>query len=172
VVRDLAGGRLGSVTHEFEVPSASDFRTSTPILTDLVESHGTPASLRPVLIARRTFPRGSMMYCQYLVYSAATDGATGKPLVTGGYEVRRITGPGGSANGSSAAEVFKRAAPSAIAAPFGVLSPFPTGTLRRLHGISLAGASPGEYELILTVADQVAGRTLTIREPFTISGDR
>jgi hypothetical protein len=41
-----------------------------------------------------------------------------------------------------------------------------------LHGISLAGASPGEYELILTVADQVAGRTLTIREPFTISGDR
>jgi VWFA-related protein len=172
VVRDLAGGRLGSVTHEFDVPGASDFRTSTPILTDLVESHGTPASLRPVLIARRTFPRGSMMYCQYLVYSAATDGATGKPLVTGGYEVRRITGPGGSANGSSAAEVFKRAAPSAIAAPFGVLSPFPTGTLRRLHGISLAGASPGEYELILTVADQVAGRTLTIREPFTISGDR
>jgi len=68
--------------------------------------------------------------------------------------------------------VFKRAAPSPIAVPFGVLSPFPTGTLRRLHGISLAGASPGEYELILTVADQVAGRTLTIREPFTISGDR
>jgi hypothetical protein len=53
-----------------------------------------------------------------------------------------------------------------------VLSPFPTGTLKRLHGISLAGASPGEYELILTVADEAARRTLTIREPFTISGDR
>jgi VWFA-related protein len=172
VVRDLAGGRLGSVTHEFEVPGGSDFRTSTPILTDLVESGGTPASLRPVLIARRTFPRGSMLYCQYLVYGAATDGATGKPLVTGGYEVRRITGSVGSANGSPAADVFKRSAPSPIATPSGVLSPFPTGTLKRLHGISLAGASPGEYELILTVADEAARRTLTIREPFTISGDR
>jgi VWFA-related protein len=167
VVRDLAGGRLGSVTHDFEVPGATDFRTSTPILTDLVESHGAPASLRPVLIARRTFPRGSMLYCQYLVYGAATDGATGKPLVTGGYEVRRITG---SANGSP--ELFKASAPSPIAVPSGVLSPFPTGALKRLHGISLAGASPGEYELILTVADEVTGRTLTIREPFTISGDR
>jgi hypothetical protein len=68
--------------------------------------------------------------------------------------------------------VFKRSAPSPIATPSGVLSPFPTGTLKRLHGISLAGASPGEYELILTVADEAARRTLTIREPFTISGDR
>jgi hypothetical protein len=172
VVRDLAGGRLGSVTHEFDVPGASDFRTSTPILTDLVEGHGTPASLRPVLIARRTFPRGSMLYCQYLVYGAATDGATGKPLVTGGYELRRINGPVGSANRSPSAEVFKRSAPSPIAVPSGVLSPFPAGPLKRLHGISLAGASPGEYELILTIADEVAGRTLTIREPFTIPGDR
>jgi VWFA-related protein len=172
VVRDLAGGRLGSITHEFDVPDVSEFRTSTPILTDLVESHGTPALLRPVLIARRTFPRGSILYCQYLVYGAAADGATGMPRVTAGYEVRRITVAAGATNGSRPADVFKHSAPSPIAPPVLGLNTFATGTLKRLHGISLAGASPGEYELTLTVTDEIARRTLTMREPFTILGDQ
>jgi VWFA-related protein len=162
VVRDLAGGRLGSVTHDFEVPGASGFRTSTPILTDIVESAGTPAAMKPVLIARRTFPRESMLYCQYLVYGAAADPATGVPRVTGGYEVRRV----------ASGEVFKKAAPSVITPPSIMLSPFPSGSLRRLHGLSLAGAAAGAYELVLTVSDDVTNRTLTVREPFTIAEEK
>lgn len=171
VVRDLAGGRLGAVTHDFDVPAAAEFRTSTPILTDTVESHGTPASLRPVLIARRTFARGSMLYCQYLVYGAATDAASNAPRVTGGYELRRIAAAPDRADSSQAGDVFKRAAPTRITPPSIMLTPFPSGTLRRLHGISLAGAPPGEYELILTVTDELTRRTLTLHEPFTIAGE-
>lgn len=170
VVRDLAGGRIGSVTHEFEVPGAAGFRTSTPILTDLVESALTPASMRPVLIARRVFPRDSMLYCQYLVYGAATDSASGVPRVTGGYEVRRASAARGDDSRPDA--LFKKAEPSVITPPPLMLAPFPSGSLRRLHGISLAGAAPGEYELILAVTDEVAHRTLTLREPFTIAGDK
>ena len=171
VVRDLAGGRIGSVTHEFEVPGATGFRTSTPILTDLVESAITPASMRPVLIARRIFPRESMLYCQYLVYGAATDPASGVPRVTGGYEVRRLASAA-RGDDSRPGELFKKAEPSVITPPPLMLTPFPAGSLRRLHGISLAGAAPGEYELILAVTDEVAHRTLTLREPFTIAGDK
>lgn len=152
-VRDLAGGRLGSVTHDLEVPETSGFRISTPILSDIAESDGTVASLRPVLIARRTFQTDTTLYVQYLVYGAAQDPATKRPRVTGGYELRHATGA-----------VFKRAAPTPIA-------PASSGTLRRLHGISLAGAGPGEYELVLTVTDETTARALTIREPLTIAGD-
>jgi hypothetical protein len=38
----------------------------------------------------------------------------------------------------------------------------------RLHGISLAGAAPGAYELVLSMKDEVAGRVLERREPFEI----
>jgi VWFA-related protein len=150
VVRDLAGGALGSVTHDFEVPGASEFRMSTPVLTDLVEGNEGPASLRPVLVARRAFSLGSTLYCQFLVYGATIDPATGRPRVSAGYELARATGP-----------MFKSAAPTPIAASS-------AGTLRRLHGISLAGAAPGEYELVLTVTDEVSKRQLTARERFTI----
>jgi len=172
VVRDLAGGRLGSVTHDFDVPGASGFRTSTPILTDIVESALTPAAMRPVLIARRVFPRDSMLYCQYLVYGAATDPATGLPRVTGGYEVRRRPPAAVRGDSGDRGELFKKAAPSVITPPPLMLTPFPSGSLRRLHGISLAGASPGEYELILAVTDEVTHGTLTIREPFMIAADK
>jgi hypothetical protein len=113
-----------------------------------------------------------MLYCQYLVYGAASDPATGVPRVTGGYEVRRLAPPAVRGDDRHPGEVFKTAAPSIITPPPLLLTPFPSGSLRRLHGISLAGAAPGEYELILAVTDEVAQRTQTVREPFTIAGDR
>jgi hypothetical protein len=150
VIRDLNGGRLGSVTHDFEVPRASEFRISTPILSDLVEAESTPTSPRPVLIARRTFLMGTILYCQYLVYGAERDSSTNLPRVTAGYALRRATG-----------HIFKTA-------PSTVITPTSSGAVRRLHGISLQGAAPGQYELVLTVHDEVANRTASVREPLAI----
>ena len=149
VVRDLAGGRLGSVTHTFEVAPPSELRISTPVVSDTLEPGANSTSLRPLLIARRQFPMDATLYCQYQVYGAAPELITGLPRVTAGYELRRTSG-----------DVFKRAAPT----PLKSLA----GPLLRLHGISLAGAVPGDYELILTVTDEVTQRTVTAREPLTI----
>jgi hypothetical protein len=37
-----------------------------------------------------------------------------------------------------------------------------------LPGIRLRGAQPGEYELVLTVKDDLAGQQVEVREPFEI----
>jgi hypothetical protein len=36
--------------------------------------------------------------------------------------------------------------------------------------LSLADAAPASYELVLTVRDDVAGRAVEVREPFTVEG--
>ena len=153
VVRDLGSGRLGSVIHEFDVPSATAFRLSTPILSDTLESRpaGSAGPPRPVLQVRRRFAPGSVLYVQYGVLGAARDEESRMPRVSAGYEVRRADGA-----------VFKSAAPTRIAATS-------LGSLLRLNGISLAGAEPGEYELVLRVRDELGGRDLERREPFEIA---
>ena len=58
VIRDRTSGRIGSVTHEFEVPPLTGFRVSSPILTDVLQTDPTgQAAPKPVLLARRTFLR-------------------------------------------------------------------------------------------------------------------
>ncbi len=92
VVQDLAGGRLGSVIHEFEVPPPAGFRVSTPILADTVESPTGPGAPKPVILVRRSFAPQSVLYCQFAVYGATSDPATHQPRVTSGYEIRRAGG--------------------------------------------------------------------------------
>jgi len=46
--------------------------------------------------------------------------------------------------------------------------PTSIGALTRFHGLSLAGAGPGDYELVLRVRDEITGRTVESREPFEI----
>ena len=152
VVRDLNSGRVGSVVHEFEVPKAGTLRVSTPVLSDTLEQ-GSDGSRRPVLQVRRSFGTDSTLYCQYSVYGAAKekDGSF-MPRVTAGYEIRRTDGA-----------VFKRSAPTPI-------NPTSVGSLLRLNGIALRGATPGEYELVLTVKDELAGQAVEVREPFEIVG--
>jgi VWFA-related protein len=150
VVRDLNSGQVGSVMHEFEVPKAGSLRVSTPVLSDSLEQ-GEGGSRRPVLQARRSFATDAMLYCQYSVYGAARDEKGDlMPRVTAGYEIRRTDGV-----------VFKRAAPTPI-------NPTSLGSLLRLNGIALRGAQPGEYELVLTVKDELAGQSVEVREPFEI----
>jgi hypothetical protein len=52
--------------------------------------------------------------------------------------------------------------------PPSAIAPGPQGQLARRQDLSLKEASPGEYVLVLTVRDEVAGRTLELREPFEV----
>lgn len=149
LVRDKNSGHVGSVTHAFEVPDLSGLRLSSTILSDQVDSEGDGTAPRPVLLARRSFPAGTL-YCQYSVYGAAKDPAHPAPRVTGAYKILRPDGG-----------VLKEAPPTSIHATS-------LGGLLRFIGINLSAAPPGPYELVLTVRDEVANKTVENREPFTI----
>jgi VWFA-related protein len=152
VVRDLGSGRIGSVTHDFEVPDSASFHISSPILADTLEQKAPDDARppRPVLQVRRTFAPGARLYVQYGVLGAAKDPSTRMPKVSGSYEIRRADG-----------SLLKAGAPTLI-------RPTSLGALTRFHGIALAGAGVGDYELVLRVRDEIAGRTLETREPFAV----
>ena len=153
VVRDKVGGRVGTLVHNFDVPVLGEFRVSSPILTDLLQPtapdqpKGVPV---PQAVARRSFPSGSTLYCSYEVYGAQKSGENGMPRVTAGFALRR-------ADGSE----FARVEPSEI-------KPTSLGRLSRLTGTPLEGAAPGDYELVLTLKDELSGKTIERREPFTV----
>jgi VWFA-related protein len=150
IVRETSTGKVGTIVHEFKVPSLDHFRVSTPVLSDT----GSPASPgqppRPVAVARREFPEGAQMLCQFDVYGAAKD-ATGMPRVTNGYEIRR---PDGTLLGRQ---------------PQSEIIPTSLGGLTRLFGFSLHDAEPGDYLIRLTFKDEVSGDTLDLEEPFTVT---
>jgi VWFA-related protein len=152
VVRDGNGGRRGSVAHTFAVPALGEWRVSTPVLSDRLQNtqnqrEGPP---RPAITPRRSFPADSTLFCGFDVYGAAADAATGHPSVSAGYELR---GPDG--------RTYRRRERSVIA-------PGPSGEISRLMGVPLEGYPAGEYELVLTVRDEVSGRQREQREPFRI----
>jgi VWFA-related protein len=152
VVRDKNAGRIGTVVHEFEVPDMAQFRVSTPILSDTLQPtpEGQKSAPRPVLKIQRSFPTGSTMWAEFDVYGAVKDKASGMPKVTAGYTIRRIDGP---------VETF--VTPT-------VIQPTSLGKLSRLVGTRLATAEPGDYEFVLTIRDEIAGKSLEVREPFTV----
>jgi VWFA-related protein len=153
VVRDLGTGRLGSVIHEFEVPSPAEFRLSTPIISDVLDrpAEGARGTARPLLKLRRKVAAEGTLWVQYSVFGASKGPDTQLPQVSARYEIRR---PDGS--------VFRAVAPTPI-------KPTSIGSLLRLVGISLAGAPPGPYELVLEVKDELAGREVEVREPFEVA---
>jgi VWFA-related protein len=151
VVKDMSSGRVGSVTHDFETPVPGSLRVSSPLLSDSLEE-GERGAKRPVLQVQRTFAPNTTLYCQFGVYGAARDEKGSlMPQVTAGYEIRRVDG-----------RVFKRGAPSRI-------NPTSVGALLRLSGIYLQDAPPGDYDLVLTVHDDIKGETVEVREPFVVA---
>lgn len=148
VVRDVNSGRVGAVTHAFDVPRLDQLRVTTPIVTDTVDTSigRAPAAPKPVLIVRRDFPAGATVYYQYSVLGAAR----GTARVLGAHEVRNAQG-----------EVVKRLDPGPIAAA-------DDGTIRRFARLSMRGFPAGDYELVLRVHDEEAGRTIELHEPFTL----
>ena len=149
-VRDVGSGAVGSVSHDFEVPDLRGWRTSSPVLSDALEPRTEGAALRAVVPARRTFIPGATLYFQFEVYGSSRDPASGLPRVSSGFAVR-----------TSGGTVTSRGAPVAI-------RPSADGRLARLGRISLEGMAPGRYELVLDLHDDVAGRTLEVREPFSV----
>jgi hypothetical protein len=152
VVRDKASGRVGTVIHEFDVPDLTQFRISTPILTDTREapSGGGPGG-RLAPLARREFAQGSAVFCQFEVYGAQKDQKSGMPRVSMGYQVRRSDGS--RLNGTNPT----------------VINPTSLGKLSRMVGFSLENAAPGDYEMVMSFKDELAGTTLEVKEPFTVT---
>jgi VWFA-related protein len=152
VVRDKNNGRVGTVIHEFEVADLSQFRTSTPVISDTLqpdeEKKDTP---RPMLVVRRTFAPGATLFASFEVYGATKDKPTGMPKVTAGYVVRRP-------DGSAVVEV----APSRI-------NPTSLGKLSRIVGARLPAEATGDLEFVLSVKDEISGKTLEVKEPFTVA---
>jgi VWFA-related protein len=154
VVRDHNSGRIGTVIHEFEVADLAQFRTSTPVISDSVqqdtENKNTP---HPVLMVRRSFAPGSTLFASFEVYGAAKEKPTGMPKVSAGYVLRRPDGT----------EVVQ-VAPSRI-------NPTSLGKLSRIVGTRLPADASGEMEFVLTVKDEISGKTLEVKEPFTVAGN-
>jgi VWFA-related protein len=154
VVRDKNSGRIGTLVHEFEVPALGPFRVSTPVLSDSLqpqppgEKTGTP---QPTMLARREFASGAMLMARFEVYGAAKEKASGMPRVTAGYVIRRTDGT-----------VVTRMDPSPI-------QPTSLGRLMRLVGTKLEDAAPGDYEMVLSVKDEIGGTALEVREPFSVT---
>jgi VWFA-related protein len=149
-VRDANSGRIGAVTHDFEVASLQGLRLTSPILTNTIEapSFGSTTPPRPVLVARRTFPAGSTLYYQFSVLGAGHD-ASGATRVLGSHQ---LIGPDGA--------VVKRLDPRPVAGGNGPPS--------RFAGLALTGLPAGDYELVLTVTDEILGQTIVRREPLAI----
>ena len=148
VVRDRQSGRVGSVSHSFEVPGAA-WRTSTPVLSDALEALSDASRPVPVVAARRVFAPNGRLYFQFDVYGAARDAASGQPQVLAGWSVRGYDGR------THAAEEPARIVPT------------PRGALSRTGQLPLS-MPPGDYELVLDLRDAVSGRTLVLREPFAV----
>jgi VWFA-related protein len=153
VVRDTRTGKVGTVSHEFDVPPLDQLRVSTPVLSD-TRVPGTPPEGNPggplAVLARRDFASGSAVYCRFEVFGAKKDEKTGMPRVTQGYVV---TGPDG--------KVFVATEPTAI-------KPTSLGQVARMFGFPLTDAVPGNYEIVMAIRDDLAGRSFEMREPFTV----
>jgi VWFA-related protein len=152
VVRDKNSGKIGTVIHEFEVADLSQFRTSTPVITDTLAPDAEKKDVpRPAIIVRRTFAPGTTLFASFEVYGATKEKPTGMPKVTAGYVVRRP-------DGSAVVEV----APSRI-------NPTSLGKLSRIVGARLPEDATGELEFVLSVKDEISGKTLEVKEPFTVT---
>ncbi len=155
VVRDKNAGRVGSIIHYFEVPELTQFRVSSPVLTDTLQPQREDSSdtrPKPAIVARRVFKPSGTLYCQFEVFGADKDKKTGMPKVSAGYVIQTKDG-----------KVITGIAPT-------VIQPTSLGKLSRMVGSKLDGVPPGEYLWILNLQDDLSGKVLQVREPFKIEG--
>jgi VWFA-related protein len=150
VARDRNSGRMGSLTHDFEVGPPAGLRVSSLVLSDRLREEAKGGG--PELVARRRFARTGTLHCRFEVYGAAKDPATGQPRVTAGFAFRRTDGR------------------VVGAAPETPVRPGAGGSLTRTLGFPLDGVPPGSYEVIVIVTDLVAGGVAEAREPIVVEG--
>ena len=140
------------------MPDLSSFRVSTPVLSDALQAppaeekdqKGPP---RAVHMVRRDFPLGENKYVffQYDVYGAQKDKTSGMPKVTAGYVVKK------KADGA----VVTKVDPTPI-------QPTSIGRLSRFTATSMKDYTPGDYEIVLNLKDELSGKTLEYSEPFKV----
>jgi VWFA-related protein len=153
VVRDRRSRKVGSVVHDFRVPPTDALRVSTLVLSDEVEDRpaSEPGPPLPVPKVDRTFPARGILYLQYSVFGAARlPGGDGLPRVRAEHVARRSDGV-----------VLSRGRRS-------IILPTSLGEVSRVVGMPLDGASPGDYELVLLLEDEVTGQGLEARERFRL----
>jgi VWFA-related protein len=142
-----SGERVGSVTADFVVPSASEERLSTPILSDRLVA--SAAERRVLPLARRSFEATNTLHCWVELHGAAADAATGQPRATTAFTVRSVDGRDWASGPATAMSLED-------------------GKATRLISLPLSQAPTGESELRLTVHDEISGRTFEAREPFRV----
>lgn len=151
VVRDGNSKKLGALAYEFEVPELSQLRISTPILTDSVRQLEGDRAPTPVLLVRRSFAPQGRLYCQFDVYGATKDKATGLPHVSASYVVRDLGGVPRERGGPT------------------LVTPTSLGRISQLLWVPLEGTPDGDYELVLTIRDELTGIEREVREPFEVT---
>jgi hypothetical protein len=144
VVRDEAQGHLGALTLRFVVPEPSALRLSTPVITDRATGTSQAGPPRPVPTGHREFAPTGRIYCQFQVF------APPKAAIEASYVLRARDGA-----------VVDRSTPTLI-------GPSPDGRLVRLLVLSVEGMTPGDYELVLHVANRATGETREQVESFLI----
>jgi VWFA-related protein len=151
VLRDVTTRKVATVAYDFEVPRLDDWRVSTPILTDAIQRPEGQDVLLPVLLTRRDFVERRPLYCRFDVYGAKKE-KDGMPRVRAGHILRAADGT-----------VRSRSEATPIL-------PTSLGALSRLMQIPL-DVDPGDYELVLSVKDEVAGKTQELVEPFRVRAE-
>jgi VWFA-related protein len=146
-----SGERVGSVTRDFVIPPFAEERISTPILSDRLVENGSERRVMP--IAHRRFDATRVLHCWIELHGAGVDTSTSQPRATAAFRVR-------SADGR------EWASGTAV-----VMSP-EAGVPTRLVSLPLAEAPVGEQELVLTVRDEISGRTFEAQEPFGVDRRR
>jgi VWFA-related protein len=151
VVRDPRAGAVGAVSYRFEVPRPEVLHLTTPIVTDQVEG-GTGGEQRPraAVAVHRVFRAQGHVFCEFEVLGAQADPEHKAPRVNAGVELRTAQG-----------EVVRKGEPTPI-------TPDARGRLVRLIGIGVDGLAEGDYELALSVRDEVTGARIERREPFAL----
>jgi VWFA-related protein len=150
VVRDASAGTIGSATDRVEVPAGDAFRITTPIVTDRAEAKAGDDHPRAAISISRVFRPHGPLFCEFEVLGAKTDPALRAPRVTSGLKVTDASGA-----------VVRNAPPTLIA-------PDSRGRVIRLIGIGMDGLPEGDYELRMTVRDEVAGAALERTERFAL----
>jgi VWFA-related protein len=151
LLKDRESGRMGSLRSQFDVPDPKELGVSTPVLTDSLQPGPAGGPPRPIPLARRSFASGENLLYLFEVRGAMPD-PSGQPHVTSQYEVRRRDG-----------STMVRTGPAPV-------PPGPQGRPARQIAISLKGVPAGDYEIVLTLKDQVSGQTLEREDPFTVEG--
>ncbi len=150
--QDPTTQRSGVVTQRIVVPERAAFRVSTLALADQVAPSGGPTSPSPALVAHDQFKAGTgrPLLVAFEVFGAAKDATTGQSNVDG-----RI--------------VLQDSAGRTLAAPPAArLAPSPAGRLQQVVGLPQLPA--GDYGLVITAQDRVAGTLQEEHRRFSIEG--